>query len=241
MIEIIPAIDIIDGKCVRLSQGDYGQKIIYNDNPLEVAKMFEDAGLRRLHLVDLDGAKAHHIVNQAVLQTIATNTNLIVDFGGGLKSDEDLKIAFESGASMVTGGSIAVKSPEVFLRWIEKFGAEKIILGADAKNEMIAVSGWQEATGTDIFTFIREWHSRGITKIISTDISRDGMLQGAAIDLYIKILTAFPETYLIASGGVSSMADIVELQNAGIPAVITGKAIYEGRITMAEIENFIRQ
>ena len=241
MIEIIPAIDIIDGKCVRLSQGDYGQKIIYNDNPLEVAKMFEDAGLRRLHLVDLDGAKAHHIVNQAVLQTIATNTNLIVDFGGGLKSDEDLKIAFESGASMVTGGSIAVKSPEVFLRWIEKFGAEKIILGADAKNEMIAVSGWQEATGTDIFTFIREWHSRGITKIISTDISRDGMLQGAAIDLYIKILTVFPETYLIASGGVSSMADIVELQNAGIPAVITGKAIYEGRITMAEIENFIRQ
>jgi phosphoribosylformimino-5-aminoimidazole carboxamide ribotide isomerase len=202
--------------------------------------MFEGAGLKRLHLVDLDGAKAHHIVNQGVLHTIATNTNLIIDFGGGLKSDEDLKIAFESGASMVTGGSIAVKSPDLFLRWIDKYGSERIILGADAKNEMIAVSGWQEATGTDIFTFIGEWHSKGISKIISTDISRDGMLQGAATDLYIKILKSFPETYLIASGGVSSMADIVELQNAGIPAVITGKAIYEGRITMAEIENFIR-
>ncbi len=240
MIEIIPAIDIIDGKCVRLSQGDYEQKIIYNENPLEVAKMFEDAGLKRLHLVDLDGAKAHHIVNQDVLHLIATKTNLIIDFGGGLKSDEDLKIAFESGATMVTGGSIAVKSPEVFMRWIEKYGADQIILGADAKNEMIAVSGWQESTGTDIFTFINEWHSRGISKIISTDINRDGMLQGASTELYIKILSAFPDTYLIASGGVSSMIDIVELQNAGIPAVITGKAIYEGRISMTEIENFIR-
>lgn len=240
MIEIIPAIDIIDGKCVRLSQGDYGQKIIYNENPLEVAKMFEDAGLKRLHLVDLDGARAHHIVNQSVLQRIATQTGLIVDFGGGLKSDEDLKIAFESGASMVTGGSIAVKSPETFMKWIGKYGAEKIILGADAMHEMIAVTGWLESTGTSIFSFIKDWHSKGITKIISTDISRDGMLQGAATDLYKRILLSVPGTYLIASGGVSSMADILELQDAGIPAVITGKAIYEGRVTMDEIREFIR-
>ena len=240
MIEIIPAIDIIDGKCVRLSQGDYGQKIIYNENPLEVAKMFEDAGLKRLHLVDLDGARAHHIVNQSVLQRIATQTGLIVDFGGGLKSDEDLKIAFESGASMVTGGSIAVKSPETFMKWIGKYGAEKIILGADAMHEMIAVTGWLESTGTSIFSFIKDWHSKGITKIISTDISRDGMLQGAATDLYKRILLSVPGTYLIASGGVSSMADIYELQDAGIPAVITGKAIYEGGITMDEIREFIR-
>jgi len=238
-IEIIPAIDIIEGKCVRLSQGDYQQKIIYNENPLEVAKMFEAVGLKRLHLVDLDGAKAHHIVNQKVLESIAANTSLIIDFGGGLKSDEDLKVAFESGASMVTGGSIAVKSPEIFLRWIEKFGADKIILGADAKNEMIAVAGWQESTGTDIFTFINNWHSKGIQKIISTDISRDGMLQGAATELYKKILLVVPDAYLIASGGVSSMSDILELQNAGIPAVITGKAIYEGRITMEEISEFL--
>jgi len=238
-IEIIPAIDIIDGKCVRLSQGDYQQKTIYNENPLEVAKMFEAAGLKRLHLVDLDGAKAHHIVNQNILEMIASKTDLIIDFGGGLKSDEDLKIAFESGASMITGGSIAVKSPKIFLRWIEKFGADKIILGADAKNELIAVAGWQESTGTDIFTFINNWHSKGIQKIISTDISRDGMLQGAATELYKKILLTVPDAYLIASGGVSSMADILELQNAGIPAVITGKAIYEGRITMEEIREFI--
>lgn len=239
-IEIIPAIDLIDGKCVRLSQGDYQQKIIYNENPLEVAKMFEAAGLKRLHLVDLDGAKAHHIVNHKILESIASATSLTIDFGGGLKSDEDLKIAFDSGASMVTGGSIAVKSPDIFLRWIEKFGADRIILGADAKNEMIAVAGWQESTGTDIFSFIKEWHSKGIRKIISTDISRDGMLQGAATDLYKKILLSVPDAYLIASGGVSSMADILELQEAGIPAVITGKAIYEGRITMEEIRKFLQ-
>lgn len=241
IIEIIPAIDIIDGKCVRLSQGDYGQKTVYNENPLEVAKMFEDAGLKRLHLVDLDGAKAHHIVNHRVLENIASNTGLIIDFGGGLKSDEDLKIAFDAGASMVTGGSIAVKSPETFLRWIEKFGAEKIILGADAMDGMIAVAGWQERTGTDIFSFIQSWHGAGIRKIISTDISRDGMLQGAAIELYKQILGSVPDAYLIASGGVSSMNDILELQRAGIPAVITGKAIYEGRITMEEIVRFLNK
>jgi len=238
-IEIIPAIDLIDGKCVRLSQGDYERKIIYNENPLEVAKMFEGVGLKRLHLVDLDGAKSHHIVNQKVLENIASHTGLMIDFGGGLKSDEDLRIAFESGASMVTGGSIAVKSPETFLRWIEVYGAEKIILGADAKDEMIAVAGWQQSTGTDIFEFINSWYLKGIRKIISTDISRDGMLQGASTALYQKILLSVPDTFLIASGGVSSMDDILELQNAGIPAVITGKAIYEGRITMDQIREFL--
>jgi phosphoribosylformimino-5-aminoimidazole carboxamide ribotide isomerase len=240
-IEIIPAIDIIDGKCVRLCQGDYNQKTIYSENPLEFAQMFEGAGLKRLHLVDLDGAKAHHIVNQNVLEKIASHTNLVIDFGGGLKSDEDLKIAFESGASMVTGGSVAVKSPEIFLKWIEKFGADKIILGADAKNEMIAFAGWQESTGIDIFSFINNWYSKGITKIISTDIGRDGMLQGAATELYKKILQSVPDAYLIASGGISSITDILELDNAGIPAVIVGKAIFEGRISMDEIGRFYEQ
>ena len=234
-IEIIPAIDIIEGKCVRLSQGDYLQKTIYNEDPLEVAQMFEGAGMKRLHLVDLDGAKAHHIVNQKVLERIASKTNLIIDFGGGLKTDEDLKIAFESGASMVTGGSIAVKSPGLFLAWVEKYGNERIILGADAKDEKISVSGWQEDTGTDIYSFIKKWHTKGIRKIISTDISRDGMLTGPSTVLYKNILKLFPDVFLIASGGVSSMSDIIELQNAEIPAVITGKAIYEGRITMKEI------
>lgn len=237
-IEIIPAIDIIEGKCVRLSQGDYQQKTVYNEDPLEVAQMFEGAGLKRLHLVDLDGAKAHHIVNQKVLERIASKTNLIIDFGGGLKTEEDLKIAFESGASMVTGGSIAIKSPDVFLQWIEKYGDEKIILGADAKDEKISVSGWQEDTGTDIYSFIKKWHTKGIRKIISTDISRDGMLSGPSTVLYKNILKLFPDVFLIASGGVSSMSDIIELQDAEIPAVITGKAIYEGRISMKEIEMY---
>jgi len=237
-IEIIPAIDIIDGKCVRLSQGDYLQKIIYNDDPLLVAQMFEASGLKRLHLVDLDGAKAQHIVNHKVLERIATHTNLIIDFGGGLKTDEDLKIAFDSGAAMVTGGSIAVKLPELFLSWIAKYGNERIILGADAKYEMIAVSGWQEDTGTDIYSFIQNWHTKGILKIISTDISRDGMLSGPSTALYKNILQSVPGVYLIASGGVSSMDDILELEKAAVPAVITGKAIYEGRITMEEIMKF---
>jgi phosphoribosylformimino-5-aminoimidazole carboxamide ribotide isomerase len=238
-IEIIPAIDIIEGKCVRLNQGDYSQKKIYNEDPLEVAKMFEDAGITRLHLVDLDGAKAKHIVNQNVLEKIASNTNLVIDFGGGLKTDNDLKIAFESGAKMITGGSIAIKSPDVFSKWIEDYGAEKIILGADAHDEKIAVSGWQETTDADIFTFIREWNNKGIYKVISTDISRDGMLQGPSTDLYRKILSSTPDIYLIASGGVSSMDDIYELDSAGIPAVITGKAIYENRIAVKELENYI--
>jgi phosphoribosylformimino-5-aminoimidazole carboxamide ribotide isomerase len=239
VIEIIPAIDLIDGKCVRLSQGDYAQKTIYNENPLEVAKMFADAGIRRLHLVDLNGAKAHHIVNHKVLERITSGTDLVVDFGGGLKSDDDLRIAFECGASMVTGGSIAVKNPDVFSSWISKFGAEKIILGADVKNEKIAVGGWLETTELELLPFIKEYISQGINKIICTDISKDGMLQGPALELYKKMLAAQPDMYLIASGGVSSILDIELLHTAAVPAVITGKAIYEGRITLKELSRFI--
>lgn len=239
MIEIIPAIDLIDGKCVRLSQGDYARKIIYNENPLEVAKLFADAGIRRLHLVDLDGAKAHHIVNHKVLEKITSGTDLIVDFGGGLKTDEDLRIAFESGASMVTGGSIAVKNPDIFSAWISKFGGDKIILGADVKEEKIAVGGWLETTELELLPFIKSYTEKGISKVICTDISKDGMLQGPAIELYRKMLLAQPELYLIASGGVSSIRDIELLHEAAIPAVITGKAIYEGRISMKELTQLI--
>jgi len=239
MIEIIPAIDLIDGKCVRLSQGDYAQKTIYNENPLEVARMFADAGIRRLHLVDLDGAKAHHIVNHKVLETIASKTNLIIDFGGGLKTDDDLRIAFECGASMVTGGSIAVKNPEVFASWIEKFGGEKIILGADVKDEKIAVGGWIETTDIELMPFISNYLNKGISKVVCTDISKDGMLSGPAIDLYKKMLEQEPSMYLIASGGVSSMQDIEALIENNVPAVITGKAIYEGRIKLSELSKFL--
>jgi phosphoribosylformimino-5-aminoimidazole carboxamide ribotide isomerase len=238
-IEIIPAIDLIDGKCVRLSQGDYNQKTVYNENPLEVAKMFEAAGIRRLHLVDLDGAKAKHIVNHKILEEIATNTKLIIDFGGGLKSDEDLEIAFNSGASMVTGGSIAVKQRDTFLKWLEKYGAEKIILGADAKNGNIAVSGWLETTELPVIEFISEYHKNGILKVISTDISRDGMLSGPAFDLYSEIMKTLPKVEIIASGGIATMDDILKLNEMGVPGVIVGKAIYENRITLEEIERFI--
>lgn len=239
MITIIPAIDLIDAKCVRLSQGDYNQKTVYNEKPLEVAKMFEDAGIRRLHLVDLDGAKAKHIVNYKVLETIASKTRLVIDFGGGLKSDEDLRIAFESGAEMVTGGSIAVKDRETFLHWIETYGAEEIILGADAKDKKIAVSGWQEVSELPILDFIESYTEKGIQKVISTDIARDGMLTGPSIELYKEIMERFPSLELIASGGIASMKDIIELDEMGIPGVITGKAIYEGRIKLEEISKFI--
>jgi phosphoribosylformimino-5-aminoimidazole carboxamide ribotide isomerase len=238
-IEIIPAIDLIDGKCVRLSQGDYNQKTVYNENPLEVAKMFEAAGIRRLHLVDLDGAKAKHIVNHKILKEISTKTNLIIDFGGGLKSDEDLEIAFNSGASMVTGGSIAVKEKDRFLKWLEKYGSEKIILGADAKNGNIAISGWEETTELPVIEFISDYHKKGISKVISTDISRDGMLSGPAFDLYSEILQILPEVEIIASGGIATMEDILKLNEMGVPGVIVGKAIYENRITLEEIERFI--
>jgi phosphoribosylformimino-5-aminoimidazole carboxamide ribotide isomerase len=237
-IEIIPAIDIIGGKCVRLSQGDYDRKIVYNENPLEVARRFEDAGISRLHLVDLDGAKAQHIVNYKVLEQIASKTKLNIDFGGGLKSDEVLKVAFESGADMVTGGSIAVKEPELFLSWLEKFGSEKIILGADAKDGKIAVSGWQETTELSLVGFIDEFHKKGISKVISTDISRDGMLSGPAFELYAEIMETLPDVEIIASGGIASMDDIFKLAEMGIPGVITGKAIYEGKIGLKEIEKY---
>jgi phosphoribosylformimino-5-aminoimidazole carboxamide ribotide isomerase len=238
MITIIPAIDLIDAKCVRLSQGDYNQKTVYNENPLEVAKMFEDAGIKRLHLVDLDGAKAQHIVNHKVLETIASKTNLVIDFGGGLKSDEDLRIAFESGASMITGGSIAVKNRSTFESWIAQYGAEKIILGADAKNRKIAVSGWQEDSDEDIISFIKSYTEKGVSKVISTDIARDGMLTGPSIDLYKEIMAEFQSLELIASGGIATMKDIYELNEMGVPGVITGKAIYENRISLKEIEAF---
>lgn len=238
-IEIIPAIDLIDGKCVRLSQGDYAQKTVYNENPLEVALMFEAAGIRRLHLVDLDGAKAQHIVNHKVLETIATKTSLVIDFGGGLKSDHDLDIAFNSGAAMVTGGSIAVKDQETFLRWLSKFGSEKIILGADAKDGKIAVSGWLETTGLGVIDFIAGFRKNGISKVISTDISRDGMLEGPSFDLYAEIMKNFPALEIIASGGIATIGDILKLDEMGVPGVITGKAIYENKISLKQIETFI--
>ena len=239
MIEIIPAIDIIQGKCVRLSQGDYSQKKVYNENPLEVAKMFESEGIRRLHLVDLDGAKAQHIVNYKVLELITTKTNLVVDFGGGLKTDDDIRIAFDCGASMITGGSIAVKDPEIFSSWIEKYGSDKIILGADVKGENIAVGGWLETSDIQLFPFVEDYIKKGVTKVICTDIKKDGMLQGASVGLYKKILVRFPSLYLIASGGVSSIADIEELEKANVPAVIFGKAIYEGNIKLKKLRKFL--
>lgn len=234
-IELIPAIDIIGGKCVRLSKGDYDTKKVYNENPLEVALQFEDAGIRRLHLVDLDGAKEGRIINYKILEKIASRTNLIIDFGGGLKTSDDLRIAFECGAQMVTGGSIAVKNPDEFLSWLEKYSPDKIILGSDTKDGKIAVSGWTETAETDLFDFLDSYVQKGITKTICTDISKDGMLKGPAIELYKNILQRFPDLYLIASGGVSSMKDIDALETAGIPAVIFGKAIYEGRIRVEEL------
>lgn len=237
MIELIPAIDIIDGKCVRLTQGDYSTKKIYNEDPLEVAKMFEDHGIRRLHVVDLDGARMGRIINHRTLEKLVIRTDLQIDFGGGLKQDADLEIAFECGAQMVTGGSIAVKNPEVFTSWIEKYGSQRIILGADAKEGKIAISGWEESTELELIPFIESYHQKGITKVICTDISRDGMLQGPAVDLYREIREAV-EVYVIASGGVSSIKDIEKLQEANIPAVIFGKAIYEGKITLKELSAF---
>ncbi len=236
--QIIPAIDIIDGKCVRLSQGDYAQKIIYNENPLEVAKQFEAAGLKQLHLVDLDGAKASHIVNQKTLQAISSQTKLQIDFGGGIKTDEDIKIAFDSGAQQITAGSIAVKSRETVLRWLEKYGAEKIILGADVKDEMIAVSGWQENSSINLFGFLKDYVAHGIQYVICTDISKDGMLQGSSIELYKKILKEFPSLKLIASGGVSDLAELKVLSEAGLHGAIIGKAIYEGKISLNHLSKF---
>lgn len=238
MIELVPAIDIIGGKCVRLSQGDYGRSKTYSEDPVQIAKAFEDHGIKRLHLVDLDGAKSKHIVNHKTLAAIASATSLVIDFGGGLKSDDDLRIAFENGASMITGGSIAVTDEERFYAWLTAYGADKIILGADAKDGKIAINGWQENTDESVEDFIKKYTDKGISKTICTDIGRDGMLQGPAIDLYASVLERFPDLYLIASGGVSSMDDIRKLDEAKVPAVIFGKAFYEGNISLKDMEKF---
>lgn len=239
MIELIPAIDIIDGKCVRLSQGDYNTQKVYNESPLEVAKEFEANGIHRLHVVDLDGAKSSHIVNYKVLDQLAGHTSLTIDFGGGIKTDEDLTIAFEYGAQMVTLGSIAVKNPDLFKSWLHKFGAEKIILGADVKDNRISVNGWKEESQQELLPFLDGYTQEGIRKVLCTDISRDGMLQGPSIDLYKQIMGQFPDMHLIASGGVSGLDDIIRLDEAGIPAVVFGKALYEGRITLKDLKRFM--
>ena len=238
---IIPAIDIIGGKCVRLSKGDYNTKIIYNENPLEVAKMFEAHGIKYLHLVDLDGAKSSKIVNHKILEQIASKTKLKIDFGGGLKSDADLKIAFESGANQITGGSIAVKNREIFEKWISEYGSDKIILGADAKNEKVAVSGWLEDSNEDLVPFIKNYQSKGIQYVICTDIAKDGMLEGPSFDLYKKILTEANGIKLIASGGISTFSELPKLAEMGCEGTIIGKAIYEHKISMKELENYIIQ
>lgn len=239
MIELIPAIDIIDGKCVRLSKGEYDSKKVYNENPLEVAKEFEANGLKRLHVVDLDGAASKHIVNYRTLEQLAGHTSLTIDFGGGIKTDDDLHIAFDSGAQMVTLGSIAIKNPELFERWLKTYGNERIILGADAKNGKIAVSGWKEESETELMDFLARYITKGVSKVLCTDISRDGMMEGPATDLYREIMQTHPDIHLIASGGVSNIDDIYRLNEAGIPAVVFGKAIYEGRIRLKELTSLL--
>jgi phosphoribosylformimino-5-aminoimidazole carboxamide ribotide isomerase len=236
--QIIPAIDIIDGKCVRLSKGDYSTKTVYHADPLDAAKMFESWGLTRLHLVDLDGAKAAHIVNYQVLRRIATETKLVIDFGGGLKTDGDIRIAFENGAEMVTGGSIAVKNPVVFLDWLNTYGPQKIILGADHRGGRISTSGWTEDSNHDVFDFIAYYLGKGLKKVISTDIDRDGMLEGASNTMYARMLQRFPEMELIASGGVATLSDLLSLRSLGLSGCIVGKAFYEGRIGKKEIERY---
>lgn len=236
---IIPAIDIIDGKCVRLTQGDYEQKKVYADDPLEMARAFEDHGAQYLHVVDLDGAKAQSIVNYRILERIASKTDLKIDFGGGLKSNEDLRIAFESGADQITGGSIAVKNASVFEQWIETYGASKIILGADAKHGKIATNGWLEVSELEVNSFIETYHTKGISYVVCTDIEQDGTLEGPSIGLYQKILQQTPKVNLIASGGVSGLSDLDQLQKIGCEAAIVGKAIYEGHISLKALEKYI--
>lgn len=235
MIELIPAIDIIDGKCVRLTKGDYDQKKVYNDDPIEVAKQFESLGFRRLHVVDLDGAKSKHIVNVDVLKAITSATNLIVDFGGGIKTDNDIELAFANGASLVTIGSIAVTQPELFASWLEKYGADRIILGADVRNGKISINGWKEDSAEDLLPFLKYYINKGVINVLCTEISKDGMLEGPATDLYKEVMAEYPNLNLIASGGISSNEDIKELNRYGIPSVVFGKAIYEGKIDMKEL------
>ena len=236
---MIPAIDIIEGKCVRLTKGDYSTKKVYNENPLEIAKQFEDAGIQYLHVVDLDGAKASHIVNYRTLEQIAAKTSLKIDFGGGLKSNEDLHIAFESGASQITGGSIAVKNPTIFINWIDKYGSDKIILGADCNDEKIAISGWQEESDLEVIPFIQDYQTKGIQYVICTDISKDGMLEGPSFNLYERIVAECYDIKLIASGGISTYDELPKLKEIGCEGVIIGKAIYENRISLKQLEQFI--
>ena len=238
MIELIPAIDVIEGRCVRLTRGDYRQKKEYGD-PLEMAKQFEDHGIRRLHVVDLDGAREQRVVNYRVLEEIASRTSLVIDAGGGLRSDEDLRVVFESGASMVTGGSIAVKDRDLFLGWLEKYGADRIILGSDFRKGKVAVSGWHETTGLALADFINNYREQGIEKVICTDIDRDGMLEGPSIKTYKELKSRDRDLYLIASGGISRMKDIELLAEANIDGVIIGKAIYEGKITLEVLEEYL--
>ena len=235
MIELIPAIDIIDGQCVRLTKGDYDQKTVYRDSPADVASEFEQTGFKRLHVVDLDGAKSKHIVNGQVLRDITVKTRLTVDFGGGIKTDADIEAAFSCGASMVTVGSIAVTEPERFLAWVEKYGAERLILGADVRNGKISINGWKEDSAEDLLPFLRRYVDAGVTNVLCTEISKDGTLAGPAIELYQRVMAEYPTLHLIASGGVSSIDDIKALDRAGIPAVVFGKAIYEGKINLKEL------
>ena len=235
MIELIPAIDIIGGQCVRLTKGDYDQKTVYRNSPAEVAKEFEQIGFKRLHVVDLDGAKSKHIVNEQVLKAITAETNLVVDFGGGIKTDADIKKAFSAGASMVTIGSIAVTDPDRFMGWLEKYGASRIILGADVRNGKISINGWKEDSGEALLPFMKKYIDAGVRNVLCTEISKDGTLAGPAIDLYKEMMATYPELHLIASGGVSSIDDIKALEVAGIPAVVFGKAIYEGKINLKEL------
>ena len=235
-IELIPAIDIIDGKCVRLTKGDYGQKKVYNDDPVAQAKEFEKLGMKRLHVVDLDGAKAKHVVNVDVLRGTTAATGLKVDFGGGIKSDDDIEKAFAAGASLVTIGSIAVSQPDTFMRWLDRYGADKVILGADVRNGLVSINGWKEDTSEKLLPFLARYVKAGVKNVLCTEISRDGTLSGPSTDLYREVMEAFPGIHLIASGGVGRNEDIIELDEAGIPAVVFGKAWYEGKINLEELK-----
>ena len=234
-IELIPAIDIINGQCVRLTKGDYDQKTVYSDSPAKMAKSFETLGFQRLHVVDLDGAKSKHIVNDAVLKAITAETNLTVDFGGGIKTDEDIEKAFAAGAAMVTVGSIAVTNPDLFMDWLEKYGADRLILGADVRHGKISINGWKEDSDEDLLPFLKKYVDAGVKHVLCTEISKDGTLAGPAVDLYRRVMETYPALHLIASGGVSSKEDIIALDAAGIPAVVFGKAIYEGKINLKEL------
>lgn len=235
MIELIPAIDLIEGKCVRLTKGDYDSKKIYNEDPIQQAKEFEALGFKRLHVVDLDGAKSHHVVNDAVLRGITESTNLKVDFGGGIKTEEDIRKVFDAGAAMVTVGSITVTHPELFITWLKEFGADRMILGADVRNGKISINGWKEDSSEDLLPFLKMYVEQGVKNVLCTEISKDGTLAGPALDLYKRIMKEYPQMHLIASGGVSCNQDIISLNEAGIPAVVFGKAYYEGKIQVESL------